>query len=45
MENFIQLGEAYTIPYEWGEYKLLISPSSFPFGNMENPHLAFVTNL
>ena len=42
-ENFIQLAEAYTIPYEWGEYNLLILPSSFPFGGMENPTLTFVT--
>jgi len=38
-ENFIQLAEAYTIPYEWGEYNLLILPSSFPYGGMENPTL------
>ena len=42
-ENFIQLAEAYTIPYVWGEYNLLILPSSFPFGGMENPALTFVT--
>ena len=42
-ETFIQLAEAYTIPYEWGEYNLLILPSSFPFGGMENPTLTFVT--
>ena len=42
-EKFIQLAEAYTIPYEWGEYNLLILPSSFPFGGMENPTLTFVT--
>ena len=42
-ENFIQLAEAYTIPYEWGEYNLLILPSSFPYGGMENPTLTFVT--
>ena len=42
-ENFIQYAEAYTTPYEWGEYNLLILPSSFPFGGMENPALTFVT--
>ena len=42
-ENFIQIAEAYTIPYEWKEYNLLILPSSFPFGGMENPTLTFVT--
>ena len=42
-EYFIQLAEAYATPYEWGEYNLLILPSSFPFGGMENPTLTFVT--
>ena len=42
-ENFIEIIEAYTIPYEWKEYNLLILPSSFPFGGMENPALTFVT--
>jgi len=42
-EKFIQIAEAYTIPYVWGEYNLLILPSSFPFGGMENPTLTFVT--
>ena len=42
-ENFIQYAEAYAGPYEWGEYNLLILPSSFPFGGMENPALTFVT--
>ena len=35
-ETFIQLAEAYTIPYEWGEYNLLILPSSFPFGGIQH---------
>ena len=26
-EKFIQIAEAYTIPYVWGEYNLLILPS------------------
>ena len=42
-ENFIQLGEAYISPYLWGEYNLLILPSSCPFGAMENPTLTFVS--
>ena len=42
-EKFIQIAESYTIPYIWGEYNLLILPSSFPFGGMENPTLTFVT--
>ena len=43
METFIQIAEAYTIPYEWGEYNILVLPPSFPFGGMENPCLTFVT--
>jgi len=43
IENYIQLAEAYISPYVWGEYNLLILPSSFPFGGMENPTLTFVT--
>ena len=43
IENFIQIAESYISPYVWGEYNLLILPSSFPFGGMENPVLTFVT--
>ena len=43
IENFIQLAESYVSPYVWGEYNLLVLPSSFPFGGMENPTLTFVT--
>ena len=42
-ENFIQIAEAYTSPYEWGEYNILILPPSCPFGGMENPTLTFLT--
>ena len=42
-ENFIQVAESYTIPYEWGEYNILVLPPSFPFGVMENPCLTFAT--
>lgn len=30
-------------PYEWGQYNLLVLPSGFPYGGMENPTLTFVT--
>jgi aminopeptidase N len=30
-------------PYRWGRYDLLVLPSSFPFGGMENPRLTFAT--
>ena len=42
-ENFIQVAESYTIPYEWGEYNILVLPPSFPFGGMKNPCLTFAT--
>lgn len=29
--------------YPWERYDLLILPSSFPFGGMENPRLSFIT--
>ena len=29
--------------YPWKRYDLLVLPSSFPFGGMENPRLSFVT--
>ncbi len=29
--------------YQWGRYDLLVLPTSFPFGGMENPRITFVT--
>ncbi|CAI2361127.1 unnamed protein product [Moneuplotes crassus] len=43
LEDFLIQAENITIPYEWGEYKLLILPPSFPFGGMENPLLTFAS--
>ncbi|KAI9593051.1 peptidase family M1-domain-containing protein [Syncephalis fuscata] len=42
-ERFIATGESLLTPYEWGRYDLLVLPSSFPYGGMENPCLTFVT--
>lgn len=42
-ENFIKAGESLVYPYAWGEYNVLILPSSFPFGGMENPIYTFAT--
>ncbi|KAI8056806.1 peptidase family M1-domain-containing protein [Syncephalis plumigaleata] len=42
-EQFIATGEALLTPYEWGHYDLLVLPSSFPYGGMENPCMTFVT--
>lgn len=43
LEEFLNVAENLTIPYEWGEYKLLILPPSFPLGGMENPLLTFAS--
>lgn len=43
IEEFIEIAESYTIPYEWGQMNLLILPPSFPYGGMENPTLTFAT--
>ena len=43
IEKFIKIAENYISPYIWGEYNLLILPSSFSYGGMENPTLTFVT--
>uniref|UniRef100_A0A7S3K7S2 Peptidase M1 leukotriene A4 hydrolase/aminopeptidase C-terminal domain-containing protein n=1 Tax=Euplotes crassus TaxID=5936 RepID=A0A7S3K7S2_EUPCR len=43
LEDFLSEAERLTIPYEWGVYKLLILPPSFPFGGMENPLLTFAS--
>lgn len=41
MEQYLIELENYTVPYEWGEYKIVILPPSFPYGGMENPTLTF----
>ena len=43
-EYFLELAEAYISPYLWGELNLLILPSSYPYGGMENPNLIYVTS-
>lgn len=43
LEHFLTVAEKITIPYEWGEYKILILPPSFPYGGMENPLLTFAS--
>jgi len=43
-ESFLQTAEEITsMPYAWQRYDLLVLPSSFPYGGMENPCLTFVT--
>eukprot|EP00211_Chloroparvula_japonica_P004317 CAMPEP_0119122758 /NCGR_PEP_ID=MMETSP1310-20130426/2924_1 /TAXON_ID=464262 /ORGANISM="Genus nov. species nov., Strain RCC2339" /LENGTH=627 /DNA_ID=CAMNT_0007112469 /DNA_START=46 /DNA_END=1929 /DNA_ORIENTATION=+ len=42
-EKYLQAAESITFPYVWERYDLLVLPSSFPYGGMENPCLTFVT--
>jgi leukotriene-A4 hydrolase len=42
-EAMMQRSEAIYGPYRWGSYDLLILPSAFPYGGMENPRLTFAT--
>lgn len=42
-EEYLQAAENCVFPYEWGRYDLLVLPSSFPYGGMENACLTFVT--
>jgi len=43
LEDSLITAENYLTPYEWGDYKILILPPSFPFGGMENPLLTFAS--
>jgi leukotriene-A4 hydrolase len=43
MQRMVEAAEALYGPYVWGRYDLLILPSAFPFGGMENPKLTFAT--
>ncbi len=48
-DEFIEVGQmVYTAedlygPYRWGRYDMLVLPSGFPLGGMENPKLTFLT--
>ncbi len=43
MEKMVKACETLYGPYQWGRYDVLIMPTSFPFGGMENPRLTFVS--
>lgn len=43
LELYLTTLETYTTPYEWGLYKVVIMPPSFPFGGMENPLVTFAS--
>jgi len=42
-EKMIEAAEKLYGSYAWKRYDVLVLPSSFPFGGMENPRLTFVT--
>ena len=42
-ETMLRTAEELCGPYVWGVYDILVLPSSFAFGGMENPCLTFVT--
>ncbi|MEP2025086.1 MAG: M1 family metallopeptidase [Reichenbachiella sp.] len=43
LEKMISAAEKLYGPYRWDRYDLIVLPSSFPFGGMENPRLTFAT--
>ncbi|UII28358.1 M1 family metallopeptidase [Fulvivirga maritima] len=43
LEDMVAAAEDLYGEYKWGRYDLLVLPSSFPFGGMENPRLTFAT--
>ena len=43
VESMIETAESLFGPYPWGRFDLLVMPSSFPYGGMENPKLTFLT--
>ncbi|MEO1525456.1 MAG: M1 family metallopeptidase [Planctomycetota bacterium] len=42
-ERMIAAAEELYGPYRWDRYDVIVLPSSFPFGGMENPRLTFAT--
>lgn len=43
LELYLKTVEGYITPYQWGYYKIVILPPSFPYGGMENPLLTFAS--
>lgn len=43
MGKMIAIAEKLYGPYRWGRYDVLVLPSGFPIGGMENPRLTFAT--
>lgn len=43
LESYLKTLENYIGPYKWQEYKIVIMPSSYPFGGMEHPLVTFAS--
>jgi aminopeptidase N len=43
MEKMVAAAEALYGPYAWGRFDVIVLPTGFPFGGMENPKLTFAT--
>lgn len=43
VEKMIDIAEGLYGPYRWDRYDIIVLPTSFPFGGMENPRLTFAT--
>lgn len=43
VEEMIKVTEELYGEYQWGRYDILVLPTSFPYGGMENPKLTFAT--
>jgi aminopeptidase N len=41
--DMIHAAEKLYGPYQWGRYDVLVLPTAFPYGGMENPRLTFAT--
>lgn len=43
LDTLVQKAESLYGPYRWGRYDVMVLPSGFPIGGMENPRLTFST--
>lgn len=43
LDTMVKTAESLYGPYRWGRYDVMVLPSGFPIGGMENPKLTFCT--
>lgn len=43
LQSFVEIAEKLYGKYRWEQFDVLVLPTSFPFGGMENPRLTFAT--